>query len=138
MLQGLCWYTITNEAGYVIAEINDVFGIDKITTLTCKLTIQAPAKNQGVLLQFTGFNVTESEDCHDDTLIIFDGPDTSSPEMSPVNGLCGDTNPGSYMSSGDTLTLMLLTDQLGDGYDENEYNSMFYATWTAFTGIYMK
>lgn len=135
MLQGLCWYTITNEAGYVIAEINDVFGIDKITTLTCKLTIQAPAKNQGVLLQFTGFNVTDSEDCHDDTLIIFDGPDTSSPELSPVNGLCGDTNPGNYMSSGDTLTLMLLTDQLGNGYDENEYSSMFFATWTAFTGL---
>ena len=139
MFQGLCWYTVENEAGYVVATINmnDDSGIDLVTTLSCKLTIKAPVKNQGVLFQFTSFNVTETEGCVDDSVRIFDGEDTASPLLTSVEGLCGDYNPGSYMSTGDALTVLFYTDQLGDGYKDLDYTSMFKATWTAFQGRFL-
>ncbi|XP_077865326.1 low-density lipoprotein receptor-related protein 12-like [Saccoglossus kowalevskii] len=129
MFTGICWQSITAEAGIIYTRHLE-FGINMMVNLNCKVTIMAPFDGQRVVLNFAAFDIHESEGCTSDKVLVYDGDNIQSELLTPLEGLCGDSAPESFNSSGNSLTIRFVTDH-NDTY-EFQQKGGFVAYFTAF------
>ncbi|XP_064599329.1 membrane frizzled-related protein-like isoform X2 [Liolophura sinensis] len=78
----------------------------------CKLTVQV-ANGKRIMAKFSSLDIESSAFCRDDRLTLYDGPSTTSPALSGINGICGFSTPSTvYVTSGQYLTLYFQSDFL--------------------------
>ncbi|KAL3856487.1 hypothetical protein ACJMK2_011238 [Sinanodonta woodiana] len=108
------------------------YGIDqgriKLTSLSsyqrmvCTLTIVAPSIYDRIMFYFENLDISNSISCSDDSLQLFDGPNTYAPRVSGLYyKICGYSKPGGvYTTTGNTLTLLFTSSSgsfLDSGFD---------------------
>lgn len=74
--------------------------------LDCTWTIEMPI-NRAINLTFSSFDLESSSTCHYDSVKIYDGDSTYWPL---VGTFCGNSIPGFFVSSGNFLTVVFVTD----------------------------
>ncbi|KAK3589804.1 hypothetical protein CHS0354_015808 [Potamilus streckersoni] len=79
--------------------------------MTCTLTIVAPSINDRIMFFFEDVDIKNSTYCTDDSLQLFDGPNTNYQRISGLYyKICGYSKPGGvYTTTSNTLTLLFIS-----------------------------
>ncbi|KAL3856484.1 hypothetical protein ACJMK2_011235 [Sinanodonta woodiana] len=115
-VSGLPYFDMTSYCGQAInlSYYGIYQGKIELTTLssyprmTCTVTIVASSVQDRIMFYFEDIDMKNSTSCIDDSLQLFDGPNTNFSQISGLNDkICGYSKPGGiYTTTGNTLTLL--------------------------------
>ncbi|XP_002739540.1 uncharacterized protein LOC100377643 [Saccoglossus kowalevskii] len=125
-LNGNCWQYIRYRGGLVYSHAG--YG-GYASNADCKLTITTEHRKR-IHVRFETFDLTESINCYQDEVVVYDGKTFSSLLLSGTPyGLCGNGMPPQYtemVSSGNIVTVRFITDGI---VSDNQGFSLIYTTF---------
>ncbi|XP_071959446.1 uncharacterized protein [Antedon mediterranea] len=120
-----CWQRVSHNGGIIFSHPGHHSYAENTD---CKVTLVAKPGLK-IAIRFDSFDITDSHNCYQDELLVYDGPALSSLRLTgTMKGLCGRTMPEAFkylVSTGNEMTIRFIT---GDVLSKSIGFTVIYST----------